>query len=61
MMILAHSPFIARVRFPSVAKAFLRHGPGAGGEDFHAVPDHARHGDGILHEFASFLIVEVGA
>ncbi len=50
-----------QVRFPSGAKALLHGGTGAGGEDLHPVPDHAGHGDGVLHELASFLVVEEGA
>jgi len=32
---------------------------GSGGV-IHPVPDHAGHGDGVLHELASFLVVEEG-
>jgi hypothetical protein len=31
------------------------------GGTIHPVPDHAGHGDGILHERSSFFVVEEGA
>jgi hypothetical protein len=31
------------------------------GSVVHPVPDHVGHGDGVLHELASFLVVEEGA
>jgi hypothetical protein len=43
------------------AQAHFDGRPGTGGKNFHSVPHHPGHGDGILHYFAAIFVVEVSA